>query len=284
MGDFYVTLISDASGDYYPSNTITNFRNKLAIPVKLSPRQYEVALVDCSYIQSNVIIKKGELLCTFQGKQYYTNRDIVHITELLSNDLPWQSHMKITNGYVEMREETDKIDTPPQPKIVFIQNEEGKLKTSNERFHKNSNKKSYFLYENSSSDSKHQSLSSQRESRKYTIEWTPKINTILGYDEAAQEYIHPVFGFAGASTIFVYCDIVEPQRVGDNYVPLLRKLTNNGKHGDLLTREFQQLHYIDLKYEEFDTIHMYIRTESGEPPSFGSGPFSATLHFRPKPY
>jgi hypothetical protein len=49
MDNFYVTLSSDSSCYYYPTNTIANFTNKLATHLKLQHNKCEVGLVEISY-------------------------------------------------------------------------------------------------------------------------------------------------------------------------------------------------------------------------------------------
>jgi len=43
MEHIYVSLPSDSSG-YFPSNTIANFKTKLATPIELKPDEWEVGL------------------------------------------------------------------------------------------------------------------------------------------------------------------------------------------------------------------------------------------------
>ena len=49
MEHFSVTLPSDSSGYYFPSNTIANQKTKLATPIELQPDKWEVGLVEISY-------------------------------------------------------------------------------------------------------------------------------------------------------------------------------------------------------------------------------------------
>ena len=49
MDHFYVTLPSDISGYYFPSNTINNIRTKLATPIEFERDRWEVGLVEISY-------------------------------------------------------------------------------------------------------------------------------------------------------------------------------------------------------------------------------------------
>ena len=90
----------------------------------------------------------------------------------------------------------------------------------------------------------------------------------------------------GQMRMFIYCDIIEKQFVGDTMAPLLRSFFYIGhKHGEPVTKSFDHLQYLDLKLPEFEMIHVYIRNEIGEPVLFESGSLSITLHFRRKrPY
>jgi hypothetical protein len=49
MDSFYVTLPSDSSGLYYPTNTIANYTTKLASPLELEPNKWDVGLVHISF-------------------------------------------------------------------------------------------------------------------------------------------------------------------------------------------------------------------------------------------
>jgi len=49
MDHLYVTLPSDISGYDFPSNTIGNFKTKLATPIEIEPNKWEVGLVEISY-------------------------------------------------------------------------------------------------------------------------------------------------------------------------------------------------------------------------------------------
>ncbi len=52
MGDFYITLPSNASASLFPGNKISNFTTKLPRPIDLDERKWEVALVSISFPHS----------------------------------------------------------------------------------------------------------------------------------------------------------------------------------------------------------------------------------------
>lgn len=96
MDDFYITVVSDASGQTFPNNLITDFRNILSHPIELQA-PYEVALVDCTYVHSKAIVLKGELMMhgIFHHEKennypYHTTRDITNIQDIVEelNTIP----------------------------------------------------------------------------------------------------------------------------------------------------------------------------------------------------
>lgn len=82
--------------------------------------------------------------------------------------------------------------------------------------------------------------------------------------------------------LYVYCDIVEPQIVGNVYAPLLRIVKVHGQDGEIVNATFERGHYIPLARRSFDTLHIYIRTHTGRKVSFKRGKVIVKLHFRLK--
>ena len=91
MDQFYVTLPSDSSANFFPDNTIASFRTKLATPIELEPDKWEVGLVEISYPRG---YKKHLLYNTlrfdstpikFPVKQYESPNDLIaHLTKILN--------------------------------------------------------------------------------------------------------------------------------------------------------------------------------------------------------
>ena len=53
------------------------------------------------------------------------------------------------------------------------------------------------------------------------------------------------------STIYVYCDIVEPQIVGDTSVQLLKSIPAQGKFGDVIAKTFTKIQYVPIRTKSF---------------------------------
>ena len=81
-------------------------------------------------------------------------------------------------------------------------------------------------------------------------------------------------------SLYVYCDVVEPRVVGDSQVPLLRIVPAEGDHGQLVTRIYENVHYVRLQKKNFQTIEINIRDRTGNIVPFEQGTLNVTLHFR----
>ena len=81
-------------------------------------------------------------------------------------------------------------------------------------------------------------------------------------------------------SLYVYCDVVEPRVVGDSQVPLLRIVPAEGDHGQLVTRIYENVHYVRLQRKSFQTIEINIRDRTGNIVPFEQGTLNVTVHFR----
>ena len=96
-----------------------------------------------------------------------------------------------------------------------------------------------------------------------------KLSAILGYGgrhikirkSTESTYVADLFGI---TFIFVYCDIVQPQIVGDISVPLLRTVPVSEKSGTLITKTFTNILYVPVQKKSFEDIEILLRTDIGE--------------------
>ncbi|KAG8226563.1 hypothetical protein J437_LFUL004735 [Ladona fulva] len=85
------------------------------------------------------------------------------------------------------------------------------------------------------------------------------------------------------SQIYVYCDIVEQELIGDVVSPLLRIVSSNANldnFGQDVVHVFSRPFYLPVMKREFETIEVDLRTHSGEPLPFLYGTSVIILHFR----
>ena len=86
------------------------------------------------------------------------------------------------------------------------------------------------------------------------------------------------------STIYVYCDIVEPQVVGDTNAQLLKTIPVEGKFGDVIAKTFTNIQYVPIQTRSFENIEILLRNDTGDPVPFELGKVVITLHFRQRTY
>lgn len=84
----------------------------------------------------------------------------------------------------------------------------------------------------------------------------------------------------GSKKIYVYTDIIEEQRLGDQVAPILRITEYTGTQDNLEIKDFNQLHYIRPNKDFIDSIRIYLKTETGEDLPLTFGTSSCTIHVR----
>jgi hypothetical protein len=82
---------SDSSAYYFPRNTISNFRTKLATPVELEPDKWQVGLVEISYPE---IYKKQPLHNTVRLDSMEIKFPVRHYTSLHDIFVTLKKHFK----------------------------------------------------------------------------------------------------------------------------------------------------------------------------------------------
>jgi len=82
----------------------------------------------------------------------------------------------------------------------------------------------------------------------------------------------------GSTSMYVYCDVIEPVVVGDSKVQLLRTLPFLDKPE--AHQSFTNPLYVPVQKKHFDSIEVNIITDTGDPVSFTVGKSIVVLHFR----
>lgn len=129
--------------------------------------------------------------------------------------------------------------------------------------------------------------------RYHVLELNDKLSTIFGFPlgkpiDMHNEWTVPAeypanLSLAFPDKLFVYSDICESYITGDVQTPLLRIVPvdyTNYIYGSTQTKSFSPPIYIPLQRTEFNTIEIDIRTDTGKPVPFESGPLTVILHFK----
>jgi hypothetical protein len=85
---------------------------------------------------------------------------------------------------------------------------------------------------------------------------------------------------AGAYHMFIYSDIIQPQVVGSELVPLFRIINLTENDNKVTTTRFVNPYYLPLARNIFDTISVVLCNEFGEELFIDKGQVTLTLHFR----
>ena len=94
---------------------------------------------------------------------------------------------------------------------------------------------------------------------------------------------HPVNVDRLIPMMYIYSDLVECQRVGDAYVPLLRTLTVPVKPvGELVTETFHNVHYCGVERGTFESVEIQLVDRLGINIPFQTGDVIVKLHFKHK--
>lgn len=254
--EFYLTLLSNSSMKYFPNNTSTNFITKLPKSLKLIG-DWQVAVVEFQHPCTIFSVQESENYVRIIHRKtvYIDDRDDGFYDETIEVKIPPSNYDSIQ----------DVIELLNTHKLLS-----NKIKFD---YQKESN---YVIFVNLSKDI-------------LRVEIAPKLCRQLGFSPHDNILKKPI-GVHKASIylglppqIFLYCDIVDPQIVGDVMAPLLRVVSlDSSKYVFGVNRmvTFSHLNYIPVMKREFDTIEIDIRSDTGYIIPFEFGTTCVKLHFR----
>lgn len=286
---FYMTLPSNSSMNYFPDNKVNNFVTKLPKHIYLNG-SWEVALVEATFPynfytlndeEDNSIIisiKDTELSFTVNITPGYYNTPQELINEM--NDLITQTFQDYEHLYTE--------DISP------YNDGSGRI-PGNPTAHVNTQPYAMFRYKNSLnrvfvstykciihlSDNMRYVLGFERNTLADPVKLANDDTSIYKLDNYAGKF--PVDLHYRTHSLYVYCDVIEKQIVGDSLAPLLRVLSTRSDLGQWVHKHYNNPHYRPVNNKNFETIRIYISNDIGEMASFDSGRSVVTLHFRRRP-
>ena len=109
----------------------------------------------------------------------------------------------------------------------------------------------------------------------YMLGFTP--NQIISKTTTGDRQVDLEYGF---HDLFLYCDLIQSQYVGDALVPLLRIVPVEGEVGQRVSKSFVRPQYVPVSRKQFETIEVNIKRDTGESVPFEFGRVLLTLHFR----
>lgn len=264
MSDFYVTLLSNSSTGYFPTNKTSMFTTQLPKTIHLTGDEWEVALAELQVPCSLTTLNEGENLIYI--KQQTKNEDKLNQTVKSVS----HTEFEVTKTRIEAGNYTN-IDG-----IITALNTNTRLV----------NRVKFTL--NKTSRKIHVGI---QDSGIVNLTLSPKLNLQLGFEPdvnlcVARESRHPANVLLGLpAQLFVYCDIIEPQVIGDVHAKVLRIAVIDSRrymYGSYQTQMFSPAHYVPVLKREFENIEIDIRTSTGSRVPFLFGTACVKLHFRRK--
>ena len=241
---FYLHLPSNASLDKFANNTLTEYRVGLPQTVSLTG-DWEVALTEIHYLHS-----WNNVQGNFENRFYLRNQELDDMWEPL---IVPQGHYSSVAGVIT------KINEVVSANNRFKDEVQLSLDTLNRKVtvHLQNKVEVYF------SDIGQM------------LEFLPK--EVISKTSTAEREADLDHGF---HDLYVYCDIIQPQYVGDALVPLLRILPVEGKDGERISKSFIRPQYLPVSRKQFESIEVNIKRDTGETVPFEFGRVLLTLHFR----
>jgi len=253
---FYITLPSNSSLDYFPKNTLNNFTTKLHSALRLDG-EYEVGLVELSYPQNWKYRRDGNIFFkektrTENYRIRFSNYESIEVLIQSMNIFFKSKSPPIpTNWSFNNINNTIIINITDQLSIEFVDG---------------INEELGFKYDHITASGLKDPI--QRFVAPKPFISSPVVNTIRCI-----------------SSLYVYCNIINYQLVGNTYAPLLRTITvneNSNNYEKYIEQVFTAPHYIPLRVYNIESIEIDIRDDTGEKIQFESGKILVKLHFRPK--
>jgi hypothetical protein len=265
---FFVTLPSNSSREFFGRQEPHNYKTKLAKPITVDPARWEVGLAEIKYPKSwenltsdNVIriyLQDGGVFRANLPRGRYADpvvlvdhfkRAIQHAIGEENKNLVHVEYLDDRRTLVRLGQGTALVIPPVLATMLGWITDVGlHLSTYNGK-------------PNLVPDSRH----------------------LKNLDRPLHLSDMTVYSHRTLYTMYIYCDVVAYQRVGDTMAPLLRTVAvDNGADADIVSYVFDKIHYTPICRSVFDTIEIHLTDELGADLSFKQGYVTVKLHFRKK--
>lgn len=297
MEEIITFLPSNVKSEYY-ENTITKFKTKLAAPIQLDG-EWEVGLSNISYTKSwDLKSEQGiiHLIAYDKEAEFELIENFIEIN--FSNQTDIEMLVDLINDSVGEKKSKDQLNYfLPQ---LILHEKFGKIEMKfgmrNSgiclfKFSKNLSKflgfdndlidKTFREIENNYKKHFNDTLGSFTQFKDdVKTRWKP--GEELNYGRISI-FSHSPFNFnPDINNLFVYCDIIKPNFVGNDMEPLLRivGVPSDARYKEEVRESFIDIHYHPLSTNYIESIEIDIKDEDKNPIPFQFGRTIVELHFR----
>jgi len=284
---FYITLKSNSSIDYFPNNTASKFKVKLANQINLEDR-WEVAITEITYPhtwQNLTQSTRCKFIFERLEDQAEWGHDLEDLDSAIIDDLNENEEneaaynmidITIPSGYYSS---ADRLLNAMGHKIWRIAKDEFSIVKNLATFdyddisdqilirlHPNG----VFYFENNSIA---EMLGLQPS---YSLGDTPIYQSPI----VSKADYNP-FEFFKPKQMFIYCDLVQPQFIGTQLLPIIRQFITGTEHGKLETKTFEKLYYMPVAQKTINTIEINLLDDTSQFINFQNESIvTCMLHFR----
>lgn len=268
---FYLTLPSNSSTEYYPNNTVTNYITQLSQPITLEG-EWEVAVVEMIYPCTFLTIGENSKIFLYSQK---TVEPTTTTTSTRGNEPE------------EKKEEEDSITIPVLKTYSIPKGEYNNERELVDTINRFTDFSKYALFD---FDRNTKKITILARPQVFQIEMTQTLALQLGFDpnetdlKTNNKSIRPTDLHLGLPhQIYIYCDIVDMQFIGDTVAPLIQTVavdTTNYTHGSSRSVQFLNPHYVPVLKSSFQSVEMDLRDHTGSPLTFQFGTSCVKLHFK----
>lgn len=277
----HITLASDSSLDIFPDNKIGSFRVKLPRKIFVDRKRHQIGLKYISFPLKSHNVEDGKLSIVFFSTSNLTER------------LPLQFDTEIETGHYESPDD-------------LVEALNGALAKIPETYPVNYNSialngvnldQSFVLFEYNRHTEKITINAQETEYYDISLRMSKELFVKLGigleeevrftdgnccrFFPLPREGSHTVDLDVGRSSIFVYTDVIEADRVvGHRLVPLLAIVPSVGAHGQQCYYEPRSIEYCTPRYDTFDEILIELTGDTGQIMKFTSGKVYLTLRIK----
>ena len=275
---FYVTLPSNSSFDVYGKQHPGAYKTTLERDVMVNPTEWEVGLTELMYSRTwfNVVNAKMLINIPDPKKDRYMESTVCHVPNKRYNSPQhlidvWNDYLRTAcNSGVELKyvKETGRCVIYVAPRHLVRLNAHACSILGFGDY-----KAVVIKGENGANEIPHPA----------GLNMLPKEDDVLQIYAHISESFLPVNLNRLINTLYVYSDVIEPQIVGDSYVPLLRSVVDNvGDRGEMASVSFTNVHYKNLSRGVFHDIEVNITDDTGRKIPFEGGRVTVKLHFKKK--
>ena len=268
QNQFFITLPSNSSETFYGRQHPSNYHTRLETSIRLDPETWEVGLAEIAYPKTWHNVKSsGFALVTPQGLTVWTHLRANKFvsSEHLIRELQWSLDRAVPRGH------NNKV-------VMRYDDVSERLRITIERGYALNMPRALAVPLGLTEDNGSPYRDQRGDDTLHGLT-IPKDTT----RDTVVEGAHTVYIDRAMPTMYVYCDLVRRARVGDAYVPLLRTLTVPERvQGDVVERQFTNIHYGTLERGIFDSVEIHIVDSTGANVPFEHGDVIVKLHFRRK--